>query len=158
MKGMRIEDIMKNLTSESEKVWFAWAIAKVVIADQKMTKDEAVQMKELFLKNCSPQVSAEIANSLKLNKPIHLDALKLADRGAAAKIIKYLVVIAAIDEDISDVEVQCLHEIGGKLGFTASTINQTIAWRKRTISKQKELIRGEHDITLHLRTEPPNYF
>ena len=157
MKGMRLEDIMEDLGSQVRRSWFAWAIAGIVMADSKMSKTEVKYMRELFEKNSDPEVSAAIAEAMKKQTKIRLDILKLEDRGLAARIFKYLIVIAAIDHDIPKSERDYLQEIGAKLGFSPRAVNLTLAWRKRELFRQADAAKDENEITVQLRSENPEY-
>ncbi|MBF0288369.1 MAG: TerB family tellurite resistance protein [SAR324 cluster bacterium] len=157
MKGMRLDDIMQELGGKKEQQWFAWAIAGMVMADKKMSKPEEAYMRQLFSKYCDAELSATMADTMKNNKKISLDALQLKDRTLAAKVLKYLAVIAAIDKDIPQDEKKYLQQVGEKLGFSAQSVSHALAWRKREMARQVEAERDENDLTIKLRSETPKY-
>ncbi|MBF0276826.1 MAG: hypothetical protein HQM13_03510 [SAR324 cluster bacterium] len=157
MKGMRLEDIMDDLGKPENKRWFAWAIAGMVMADGKMSKPEEKYMRELFLQYGDSEISTEIAETMKKNTKIQLDSLVLEDRGVAARILKYLVVIAAIDQDIPKAERDYLHLIGKKIGFSGNSVMATLAWRKRELARQADGKKDENEMTLQLKNEIPRY-
>ncbi len=157
MKGMRLDDIMEELGDKKSQRWFAWAIAGMVMADKRMSKPEEAYMRQLFSKYCDMELSTIIAETMKKNKRITLDTFQLEDRALAAKLLKYLAVIAAIDKDIPQDEKKYLLQVGGKLGFSPQAVNRALAWRKREIARQGEAERDEHDLTIELRTETPQY-
>ncbi len=81
MKEMRLDNIMVDLESPENKSWFAWAIAGMVMADDKMSKPEEKYIRELFLKHDDPEVTSAIAEAMKKHTKIQLNSLVLEDRG-----------------------------------------------------------------------------
>ncbi|MBF0280386.1 MAG: hypothetical protein HQM13_21500 [SAR324 cluster bacterium] len=148
---------MSDLTSEQERDWLAWAIAKVVLADKIIAKEEEEEVQELLRKNCSLQTSMEISMALKKKKKIEIETLELDDRELASRMLKYLTKVAIVDESIVENEIVSLIDLGEKLGFKAAAINQTIDWRKNYHLNQKELDKSEDDITQMLQKEPAVY-
>jgi len=157
MQEMRLDSIMGDLRSPEKKSWFAWAIAGMVMADDKMSKAEEKYIRELFLQHDDPEVTSAIAQAMKKNTKIQLNSLVLEDRALATRILKYLLMIAALDEEIPKAERDYLKEIGEKLGFSEDAVMLAVAWRKRELVRQADAEKDENQITIQLRKETPQY-
>lgn len=157
MKGSTLESIMEELDTLENRQWLAWAIAGVVVADEKLSKEEEKQMRELFLKHCSPEISGAIVDAMKRHKKIRLSPLQVSNRKLAVKILKHLVSVASIDREIASAEVAYLKRVGGMIGFSDGGVLVAIAWRRREMARQQEAERDAQDVTEFLCSEMPIY-
>ena len=129
---MQVPDV--SVLSDEEKLWFAQAIAGMVIADGRVDNAEVEFVKTAigFLSNQEDVVS--IMAVIKQNKIPTLGVSKIEPK-ASFVMLKYLAEIMVADHRLSESEVLFFNQVGKLLGFSPTILERL--WKT---ARQEEIL------------------
>ncbi|MBU3916790.1 TerB family tellurite resistance protein [bacterium] len=138
---------------KAAQVWSAKAIAGIIVADGMVTNAELGVLRESIGFLESIDTINEIVNMVKSREKPKLEVLK-TDRSLATKILISLVLVALVDEKLSQAEIDYFIYIAGKLGFEPGIVKKTINWGREFVAlnkKKQEIIRmGEESTPVYI--------
>jgi len=138
---MQVPDV--SVLSDEEKLWFAQAIAGMVIADGRVDNAEVEFVKAAigFLSN--REDAASIMAVIKQNKIPTLGVSKIESK-ASFVMLKYLAEIMVADHRLSESEVLFFNQVGKLLGFSPTILERL--WKTARQELEKDLPRGVIDV------------
>ena len=117
--------LLDDLT-EDQRVWYAKAITKVILADGRIDLYERVYLHGAIHILEDPDHVREIEESILLKREINLgNVFGLSDKDQE-RILNELVEIATVDRDFDIEEQEMLREIGNAMGSSRKSIQKTI--------------------------------
>ena len=123
---------------ESAKVWFAHAVAGVILADGKVNEDELFYLKGTIMFLGDHQEVKNIIEMVKAKKQPELDRLNI-DRKTAIHIFIELVKLTVTDDKLSKEEAQYFTSIGAHLGFDAIFSKKVLEWGTKFCEVNREM-------------------
>ena len=106
---------IKSLPNEA-KVWFAKAVAGIIVADHKINEAELYYLQGTIMFLGDEEEVKKIISLVKKKEKPNLAFLK-TDRKTATRIFIELATLAVTDDKLSQSEADFFIHVGGKLGF-----------------------------------------
>lgn len=111
-----------NTLSEGEKFIFLKAICGLVAADRKISRDELLYLKEMALKyNVSGETLSTMIKTAN-KETIPAQVRKITNRSKALMLIKDLCMVANIDVDFTDNEIDYILDVADAMGIEAQRV------------------------------------
>ena len=132
-----------SLLTDDEKLWFAKAIAGMVVADGRVDNSEVEFVKAAISFLGRREDATAIMEIIKQNKIPPLGVSKIGSK-ASFTMLKFLAEIMVVDHKLSESEVLFFNQVGKLLGFTTSILERL--WKTARQELEKDLPRGVVDI------------